>query len=57
MTYVMCTYYDCIHNRRWDSEEEYGVCCKKIITLDDRVGNIFCGCPDSEWVNKDEEDD
>lgn len=45
-TKVYCNFTICIYN---NNEE----CSKDIIHLDERVDDIFVGCPDAEWI-KDE---
>lgn len=42
MTKVLCDFKKCIYNRN-------GVCTKEVIDLDERVEDVFVGCPDSEW--------
>lgn len=48
MTKVYCNFINCIYN----INEE---CNKDIIYLDERVEDIFIGCPDAEWENEVEE--
>ena len=47
MVEVYCTFDECIYYKPHD--EEYGICTKDHITLDDRVDDVMFGCPDSEW--------
>ena len=42
ITIVHCDFADCIYNIN-------GKCSKKEICLDNRVDDIFVGCPDAEW--------
>lgn len=42
MTKVLCDFRKCIYNHN-------GVCTKEVIDLDERVEDIFIGCPDAEW--------
>lgn len=42
ITVVYCDFTDCIYNID-------GKCSKKVICLDNRVDDIFVGCPDAEW--------
>lgn len=42
ITAVRCDFADCIYNVG-------GKCSKKEIYLDNRVDDIFVGCPDAEW--------
>ena len=42
ITAVRCDFADCIYNVG-------GKCSKKEIYLDNRVDDIFIGCPDAEW--------
>lgn len=42
MTKVLCDFRKCVYNQN-------KVCTKEIINLDERVKNIFVGCPDAEW--------
>jgi len=44
ITIVHCDFTDCIYNID-------GKCSKKEIYLDNRVNDIFTGCPDAEWEN------
>ena len=54
MTRVICTFHQCKHLTDID-DEGYGICGKEEITLDERVDNIFVGCPDAEWNTEEEE--
>jgi hypothetical protein len=47
MTTVYCTAYGCKYNKPHD--EDYGICDKDHITLDENVALIFKGCPDSDY--------
>lgn len=47
MTEVYCTFDKCLFYKPYD--EDYGVCTKDHITLDEEVLGIICGCPDAEW--------
>ena len=47
MTEVYCTFDDCIFYKPHD--EDYGICTKDHITLDEEVSGRICGCPDAEW--------
>lgn len=42
MVKVFCDFIDCLYN-------EHAECNKEEIYLDDRVNDIFIGCPDAEW--------
>lgn len=44
ITVVHCDFTDCTYNID-------GKCSKKEICLDNRVDDIFIGCPDAEWEN------
>lgn len=46
MTTVFCTAWCCKHYKPHD--EDYGVCDKDYITLDENVDDIYQGCPDYE---------
>lgn len=39
---VLCGFKKCVYNQN-------GVCMKEVIHLDERVEDIFVGCPDAEW--------
>ncbi len=41
-TEVLCDFKRCIYNQN-------GVCTKEVIDLDERVEDVFIGCPDAEW--------
>ena len=42
MTKVLCDFKRCIYNQS-------GICTKEVIDLDERVEEVFIGCPDAEW--------
>lgn len=45
MSKVLCGFRECIYNQD-------RVCTKDVINLDERVEDIFVGCPDTEWEEK-----
>lgn len=45
-TFNLCEFFKPCEESEW---EDYGICQKDEITLDDSVGLIICGCPDAEW--------
>jgi hypothetical protein len=47
MTTVYCQAYACKYYKPHD--EDYGICCKDHITLDENVALVFKGCPDAEF--------
>lgn len=46
---VLCSFLECFYN-------ENGICAKEFIDLDERVEDIFIGCPDAEWKDGIEND-
>lgn len=51
ITVIHCDFTDCVYNID-------GKCSKKEICLDNRVDDVFVGCPDAEWEdngNREEE--
>lgn len=46
MTTVYCTAYGCKYCKPHD--EDYGICEKDHITLDENVDSVFEGCPEYE---------
>lgn len=53
MTEVLCTFDECNYYKPHD--ENYGICTKDHITLDEAVSGRTCGCPDAEWDEPKEE--
>ncbi len=47
MTEVLCTFNECNYYKPHD--EDYGICTKDRIILDEEVSGRTCGCPDAEW--------
>lgn len=52
MTKVHCTFTECNFIRL--IEEDYGICERDEITLDEEVSGRTCGCPDAEWEEQTE---
>lgn len=46
---IYCDFTICIYNNN-------GKCSKDVIHLDERVDDIFVGCPDAEWVEDEVEE-
>lgn len=49
MTKVLCGFKNCIFIKDYDPNEDVGVCSKEEIVLDERVEDVFIGCPNAEW--------
>ena len=50
MTKVLCGFKECVFIKDYDPNEGVGICSKEEIVLDERVEDIFVGCPDTKWT-------
>lgn len=57
MTYVFCGFKECTFCQDWIEEEQVGICTNKCIILDNRVDDIFIGCPNAIWKDTEEDNE